>query len=87
MSIVWLYNHLVSMSSDRLTRQAFEMNLLLENYGNWSSDLKEILSTLNKEHNLTNCEIRNLSYASEIFVEKINEHFQYGIENKPKLKF
>ena len=63
MSILRLYNSLATIPTDRLTRQAFEMNLLLENNGNWYSDLKEILCTLNKEHNLINPETINLSYA------------------------
>ena len=86
MSVLRLYNRLVTMPTDRLTRQAFEMDLLLENNGNWCSDLKEILCTLNKEHTLVNRETINLSYALEIFFEKMNEHFQNEIQNKPKLR-
>ena len=86
MSVLQLHNCLVTMPTDRLTRQAFEMNLSLENNGNWCSDLKEILCTLNKEHTLVTRETINLSYASEIFFEKMNEHFQDRVQNKPKLR-
>ena len=70
MSILRLYNRLATMPTCSLTRQVFELDLFLENYGSWCNELKVILCTLSKEHNLINREIINLSYASVIFFKK-----------------
>ena len=86
LSIIRLYNRLVLMPPDRLTRQAFEMNLSLENSDNWCSDLKQILTILNKQHKITHREPVSLEDAEKIFLEKMNEHYLEEIENKPKLR-
>ena len=91
---VYTYSHktslLVSMckhgKQEHNITQWIESYHFMQNNGNWCSDLKEILRTLNKEHTLVNHETINLSYASEIFFEKMNEHFQNEIQNKPKLR-
>ena len=79
-----LYNQLVQMDTDRLTRKVFEMDL--ESNGLWSENVKSILNSLGKSELLTSRSIVNINDAKSKLMEMYESVWLEEINSKPKLR-
>ena len=79
------YDRLLTMSSDRLTRQAFESDLHHITNNNWCGNVEKILQILNKEENLRNHDTIEIDTARKALEYINNEEFQQKLLDKPKL--
>ena len=87
--IIRLWNRLLNFSVNRLTKKIFEndYNLALQNNKNWCSEVKAILSSINKE-NFFNEKVKlNLTELKNLLVEKQKQDWVTEINRKPKLRF
>ena len=90
MNILRLWNRLVLMSDDRLTKRVFLWDReqhALTNKSNFSSQAKQTLIELNQNNSYTNLEPVDINEMKKIIVDRDKNNWLNGIRNKPKLDF
>ena len=89
LEILRLWNRLILMRDDRVTKLIFEYDYsqALEGKKNWCYDVSNILSKLELETVFLNKEVCNLDTAEQILLRKQEESWRQNIQNKPKLRF
>ena len=86
LNILRFYNRLLTMDTDRLTRQSFEADLSENISTNWTGRVKEILCGIDMEDKLANLERIDLSLVTKKFKELADSNFQEKVAVKPKLR-
>jgi len=84
-SIVRLWNRLVSMEDGRITKRIFLWDKELC-YNNWSSDLYEILSEFGLEYTFEDMSTINVKYFEELMLHRTAKTWKDTITFKPKLR-
>ena len=89
LNILRLWNRLVQMSDDRLTKQIFinDFYLAMSDYQNWCKDIWQILCTLEMEDTFYNRETCDLNYVREQLYKLQEINWKKAILHKPKLRF
>jgi len=84
--MIRLWNRLVCMSSNRLTRKLFEYDIShLSN--NWSSEVKEIMSKIGKIEVFTNQTVCEIDEAKQLLDDLEILEWENSRYSKPKLRY
>lgn len=87
--ILRLWNRLVTMADNRLTKHIFvnDFYLSMSNYDNWCTDVWRILSLTHQEDTFYNREICDLDFTLDKFLELQEADWKKALPRKPKLRF
>ena len=79
-----LWNRLVEMQGNRLTRKIFEWDYSIAKQ-NWSSEMKKFFSSLDSEC-FSNKSVFDLTLVNDILLRRMNEYWKVEVRKKPKLR-
>ena len=86
-SCIRLWNKIVSMHQDCITRKIFEHNFKnIVNNNSWSSHMFNIFEELNLIDSFCNLETVDLSYIDECLSDTLENEWSANLINKPKLR-
>ena len=82
-----LWNHLVVMSNDRLTKHVFNIDYnQTENHNNWCCEIREILSSIGEQELYDRREVCNIEICKEKMFECAQTEWKLNVQAKPKLR-
>ncbi len=90
LNILRLWNRLVEMDNDRLTKRVFSWDReqhALTNKSNFSSQARQILIELERNNCYTNLGTVNITDMKSIVYEHDKSNWSNGVKDKPKLDF
>ena len=82
--LVRLWNHLISLDSDRLPRKIFDCEYL--NKYSWCADIYSVFNQLNMTNVYTSKLVTDLKLVKTETMRLHEEHFLHVVSNKPKLR-
>ena len=85
LNMLRLWNRLIKMSNDRLTKRIFLMDYFRCS-SNWCDQIKSVFQMLDALHIYDNKESCDLTYCKNKFIELFEKECMENITNKPKLR-
>ena len=84
-----LWNHLLSLNDDRLTKHIFKWEYAnhLCNGTSWINEIKHILELINQAHHFINCSEVDLKFISTLLQDVMEKEWQRNILCKPNITF
>ena len=84
-NMVRLWNRLIEMDENRITKRIFMWDLSLA-HNNWTVDIRQILRYVNLEHIYDNQSVCTISELRTLEITNCNNIWATEISNKPKLR-
>lgn len=85
LNVLRLWNRLVKMTPDRITKQTFTADYN-DNYENWTSSVREILSSINMVHIYNQKICCNLEVCRNALFQFAQTEWLNNMQSKPKLR-
>ena len=86
MNMLRLWNRLIAMPNDRLTKCVFNQDCLKSQNNNWSSAIKNVFALIGQNSIFQNREQCDLSICQTKLKEKAEDEWKLTVELKPKLR-